>query len=102
VQTTPEFDISTELKDKYASTLTAICLNVQKGELCKPAPVEGGVLFAFVTDRKSTDAVSGLPAIRQELVAGLSRNRSQRLAASWQASLLSEGNFKEIHRQSAE
>jgi hypothetical protein len=75
---------------------------VQKGELCKPAPVEGGVLFAFVTDRKSTDAVSGLPAIRQELVAGLSRNRSQRLAASWQASLLSEGNFKEIHRQSAE
>lgn len=102
VQTTPEFDISTELKDKYGSTLTAICLNVQKGELCKPAPVEGGVLLAFVTDRKSTDAASGLPAIRQELVAGLSRNRAQRLASSWQTALLSEGNFKEIHRQSAE
>ena len=102
VQTTPEFDISTELKDKYSDTLIAICLNVQKGKLCKPAPVEGGVLLAYVTDRKSTDETAGLPAIRQELIDGLSRNRAQRLSASWQEALLSEGNFKDLSHQSAE
>jgi len=102
VQTTPEFDISTELKDKYSDTLIAVCLNVQKGNLCKPAPVDGGVLLACVTDRKSTDEASGLPAIRQELINGLSRSRAQRLSASWQEALLSEGNFKDLSHQSAE
>jgi len=102
VQTTIEFDISTELKDKYSDTLIASCLNVQKGKLCKPAPVEGGVLLAFVSERKSTDEASGLPALRQELTAGLSRSRAQRLASGWQESLLGEANFKDLSHKSAE
>ena len=102
VQTTPEFDVSTELKDKYSDTLIALCLNVKEGELCKPAPVEGGVLLAYVAQRKSTDDASGLPAIRQELTDGLTRNRAQRLSSSWQESLLSEANFKDLSHQSAE
>ncbi len=102
VQTTPEFDITTELKDKYANTLVAICLNVQQGKLCKPAPVEDGVLLACVTGRKSTDEAAGLPALRQELVAGLTRSRAQRLASAWQESLLIEGRFKDMLHQSVE
>ncbi len=101
VQTTPEFDLSTELKDKYAKTLAGLCLNVQQGKLCTPAPVEEGVLLACVTTRKSTDAVSGLPAVRQELVEGLSRSRAQRLSAAWQGALLKEANFKDMTQQSA-
>ena len=97
VQTTPEFDVSTELKDKYADTLVKLCLNVQQGKLCAPAPVENGVLLAYVTSRKSTDETSGLPAIRQELAGSLARARAQRLASAWQESLLAEGNFKELH-----
>jgi hypothetical protein len=102
VKTTPEFDISTELKDKYADTLIRLCVNVQQGKLCAPAPVEGGVLLACVTSRKSTDADVGLPAIRQELADGLARNRAQRLASAWQESLLTEGKFKDLLNQPAE
>ncbi len=102
VKTTPEFDLSTELKDPYAETLAGICANVQQGRLCEPVPVKEGVLIAGVTSRKSVDAATGLPAIRQELVDALSRSRSQRLAAAWQESLLSEGKFKDFQRQSDE
>lgn len=102
VQTTPEFDISTELKDEYADTLVQLCLNIPQGGLCDPAPVKEGVLLACVAERKSTDADAGLPAIRQELVDGLARGRAQRLAASWQASLLREGNFKNLMNKAAE
>ena len=101
VQTSPEFDITTELSDNYANTLISLCLNVPQGNLCAPAPVKEGVLLAFVTSRKSTDAEIGLPAIRQELVDGLSRNRAQRLASAWQDSLLIEGRLKDLTNQSA-
>ncbi len=101
-QTTPEFDISTELKDKYADTLVQLCINVKQGELCAPAPVKEGVLLAYVQLRKSTDAAEGLPAIRQELVDGLSRSRAERLASAWQESLLKEGHFKDLTKQSAQ
>ncbi|MEI7850618.1 MAG: SurA N-terminal domain-containing protein [Kiritimatiellales bacterium] len=99
VQTTPEFDITTELKDKYAQTLVGLCVNVPQGKLCAPAPAKEGVLLAYVSSRKSTDADVGLPAIRQELVDGLSRGRSQRLASAWQGSLLTEGGFKDLQRK---
>jgi len=99
VQTTPEFDITTELKDKYAQTLVGLCVNVPQGKLCAPAPAKEGVLLAYVSSRKSTDADVGLPAIRQELVDGLSRGRSQRLASAWQGSLLAEGGFKDLQRK---
>ncbi|MEI8205502.1 MAG: SurA N-terminal domain-containing protein [Kiritimatiellales bacterium] len=99
VQTTPEFDVTTELKDKYAEMLVGLCINVPQGRLCAPAPAKEGVLLAYVSSRKSTDADVGLPAIRQELVDGLSRGRSQRLASAWQASLLTEGGFKDLLRQ---
>lgn len=102
VQTTPEFDMSTESKDKYADVLASLCINVPQGKLCKPAPVEGGVLLACVTSRKSTDATVGLPAIREELVDSLSRGRAQRLVSSWQESLLREGKLKDMQTPSAE
>ena len=102
VQTTPEFDITTELKDQYAETLVGLCINVPQGKLCAPAPTKEGVLLAYVSSRKSTDADVGLPAIRQELVDGLFRSRAQRLASAWQAALLSEGDFKDLLRQPAE
>ena len=96
VQTTPEFDLSTELNDPYAETLVGLCLNVEQGGLCGPAPVEDGVILAYVSSRTATDIVTGLPALRAELVEGLSHNRAQRLASAWQESLLEQGKFKDL------
>lgn len=101
VKTTSEFDITTELKDPYAQMLAEKCINVQEGDLCEPVPVEEGVLLAHVALRESTDADIGLPAVRGELAAGLSRSRAQRLTVSWQDSLLVNGKFKDLTRQAA-
>jgi hypothetical protein len=103
VQTTEEFDVSTELTDDYADVLVPACLNVQQGELCEPAAVEGGVLIAYVAERKATDVTVGLPAIRQELVDGLALARSQQLTAEWQEHLLDdEAGFKDLLSETAE
>ena len=96
VQTTDEFDVSTELTDDYADVLVPLCLNVQQGELCESAAVEEGVLIAYVAERKATDATVGLPAIRQELANGLSITRAQRLTAEWQEQLLKDAGFKDL------
>ena len=96
IETTEEFDVTTELTNDYANVLIPICLNTQQGELCQPVPVEEGILLAYVAERKSIDAELGLPAIRQELVAGLSQNRVRQLTQDWQASLLDDAHFKNL------
>ena len=96
IETTEEFDVTTELTNDYANVLIPICLNTQQGELCQPAPLEEGILIAYVAERKSTDVELGLPAIREELVAGLSQNRVRQLTQDWQESLLKEANFKNL------
>jgi len=96
IETTEEFDVTTELTNDYANILIPICLNTQQGELCQPVPVEEGILIAYVAERQSTDADIGLPAIRQELVAGLSQNRVRQLTDDWQETLLDEANFKNL------
>jgi len=96
VQTTPEFDLSSELDDPYADTLIRLCLNVQQGGLCEPASVKEGVLLAQVVSRTATDMDIGFAALREELVAGLSRNRAQRLASAWQEALLEKGALKDL------
>ncbi|MGE4488673.1 MAG: SurA N-terminal domain-containing protein [Kiritimatiellales bacterium] len=95
ITTTPEFDLTSNLDDPYASTLIPLCLNVEEGGVCEPTPVADGVLIASVASRKSTDIEVGLPAVREELISGLERNRSQQLAAMWRADLLSPENFKD-------
>lgn len=96
IETTEEFDVTSELDNEYADVLVPICLNTQQGELCRPVPVKEGVLIAYVAERKSTDIDVGMPGIRQELVAGLSQGRVRQLAADWQGALLSEANFKNL------
>jgi len=96
IETTEEFDVTTELTNDYANILIPICLNTQQGELCQPVPVEEGILIAYVAERQSTDAEIGLPAIRQELIAGLSQNRVRQLTADWQKTLLDEASFKNL------
>lgn len=94
VETTAEFDVRSELDDPYAEVLVPSCVMVPQGALCEPVPVEDGVLFAAVARRTQTDAELGLPAMREELVSGLSRIRSQRLAADWQDGLIREADLK--------
>jgi len=94
IETTEEFDLSAELEHEYADVLIPICLDTAEGELCRFVPVEEGILIAFVAQRKTIDIEMGLPAIRQELIAGLSQNRARQLAKDWQETLLNEAGFK--------
>lgn len=102
VQTTEEFDATEQLDNPYADVLIPASLNVEEGEVCQPAPVEDGVLIAHVAERTSTDMAIGLPALREDLIAGLSRAREQRLVASWQNALLEEADLKVFDRSTAE
>lgn len=94
VEKTEEFDLSTELDNQYADDLIPVCVNVAQGDLCRPAPVEDGVLISTVAQRTSLDAEIGLPAVREELISGLSGARAQRLAADWEAALMDDANLK--------
>ena len=94
VEATEEFDFSSMLDHKYASQFAAAGIDAEQGELCTPAPVEEGVLFSYVAQRKASDTELGLSAMRDEMISGLSGMRAQRLAASWQAALMEEANLE--------
>jgi hypothetical protein len=94
VETTAEYDLTTQMDNKYSNVLVPSAIMVEQGGLCEPAPVEDGMLFAYVAQRTSTDAAVGLPAMRQELISGLSGVRSQRLAADWQAEVMAEADLQ--------
>ncbi len=93
VQTSPEFDLTTELDSPYANALISASLDVPQNDVCEPVPVEDGILIAYVAERISTDPEIGLPAMRAELTAALARSRSQRLIADWQTRLLQTADF---------
>jgi len=95
-ETTEEFDLSSPPDSPYADTLLRTCLTAEAGELCPAAGVPEGVLLVYVSARTPMDASIGLPAIRGELAAGLSRQRAQRLVAGWQKALLEEAEFKDF------
>ncbi|MBC8207138.1 MAG: SurA N-terminal domain-containing protein [Kiritimatiellales bacterium] len=98
VQTTDEFDLTSLSENKYAEQLVQAGVSTPQGELCQIVPVEGGVLFSSVAQRKVVDAEIGLPAIRNELVKGLSNVRAQRLAADWQEQVMKEANVQMMPR----
>lgn len=93
---TPLFSLATGLDDPLSSTLISVCLNVEQGEFCDPVPVEQGILLSFVAERHPVDIAMGLPAVRDELVASLERNRAQQLVAAWRDNLLAEAGFKDL------
>ncbi|QHI68757.1 SurA N-terminal domain-containing protein [Tichowtungia aerotolerans] len=94
VKATQEFDLSTQLDNEYADELVSAGINAKQGELCRPVPVDSGVLFAYVAQRTSTDPEIGMAAVRDELINGLSGVRAQRLAAGWQAALMEEADLQ--------
>ncbi len=94
VQTTEAFDLTSELDNEYAEALIKSSITVPQGKLCPVIPVEDGILFAYVAQRSSTDAEIGLPALRGELINGLSGVRMQRLAADWQAAVMEEADLQ--------
>lgn len=96
VKTTPEFDISTELDDPNAETLKKICSGVKQGALCEMAPVDEGVLLAYVSVRKPSDIPLETSEIRESLADWLSSTTAKKLAAEWQDSLLTQGNFEDL------
>lgn len=94
VETTEEFDLSTGLDSEFADPLNAAGVNAEEGELCRPVPVEGGMLFAYVAQRASTDPSVGMAAVRDELVSGLTRVRARRLTSGWQDDLMDEADLQ--------
>lgn len=99
IETTEEFNLTTPLDNRYAEILVPLCLNSKEGELCQLVPVAEGILVAYVAQRKTTDAEIGLPAVRQELIAGLTQNRAAQLATVWREFLLRDANFKDLTKE---
>lgn len=94
VKTTAEFDLTTDLQEDYAEQLMQSSITVAQGQLGPVVPVEGGALFVYVAQRTSVDAEIGMPALRAELISGLSGSRAQRLAADWRDELMKEADLK--------
>jgi hypothetical protein len=94
VQTTQEFDLTTPPGTDYDEALMRASVNVEQGELCQIVPVEEGALFAYVSQRTAIDSDIGLPALRDELISGLSGVRERRLTADWQKQLAEEANLQ--------
>jgi len=94
VLTTEEFDLTSPPGTDYDDALMRASVNVEQGELCQLIPVEGGALLASVAQRTSVDPVIGLPALREELISGLTQVHEQRLFAAWQQQLIEEAELQ--------
>lgn len=98
VKTTKEFDLTSNLENDYAEQLMQSSITVGQGQLGPVVPVEAGALLVYVAQRTSVDAEIGMPAIRDELISGLSGSRAKRLAADWRAELIKEADLKLIEK----
>jgi len=96
IQSSEEFDLTSPPETDYADALMRASIDVEQGALCKMVPVEEGVLFAYVAQRTAIDSDIGLPALRDELIQGLSGVRAQRLAADWRTQMAEDAGFQII------
>jgi peptidyl-prolyl cis-trans isomerase D len=94
VETTEEFDLSSEMESEYSEVFLRVAATVPQGKLCQTVPVQQGALISYVSQRTTQDSEAGLPFLRDELIRGLSGARTQRLVADWQAALLEDADFQ--------
>jgi len=94
VQSSEEFDLTSPPETDYADALMRASIDMKQGAFCKMVSVEEGVLFAYVARRTAIDSDIGLPALREELIQGLSGVRAQRLAADWQQQMAEDAEFQ--------
>lgn len=94
IESTEEFDLTSELDNEYADILIPISISVAQGDLCEVVPVEQGALIAYVAQRTSMDVEAGLPLVRDDIISGFAGERSQRMAKDWQDKLMLEADLK--------
>jgi hypothetical protein len=99
VKTTEAFGLYDGLPDNpYGNLLISATARARKGELLEPLPAGANRLLVFVKDRIPGDETETLPALRNDLVAGIRQQRMNELMNTWQNQVLREADFEDLRQ----
>ena len=84
--------------DEAVQAIVHAVVACNQGEVAEPAPVEGGLVLAFVAKRTPSDPAT-FDAYRDEIAKTIRNRRAQELFMDWQLSLLSPARFVDLQRQ---
>lgn len=96
VKTTAPFDVTTGLEDEFGPQLIEAAAGSGKGTLTRLINTPDELLAAYVADVVPGDEAVALPGMRDELVRGLSNEKTALLMAAWQKALLKEADFEDL------
>lgn len=102
ISTTVPFDATTSLEIEYGREIMLSTIRYDAGTLVDLIPTPSDFLMAYVAGKEPGDEAATLPAMRDELIAGIRQEKSARLAQEWQESLLEEANFEDLTAAQAE
>ncbi|MBT8046313.1 MAG: peptidyl-prolyl cis-trans isomerase, partial [Pontiella sp.] len=96
ISTTEPFDISTPLEDEFGREIMGATVQYDAGQLVDLISTPNEFLLAYVASREKADEAAALPALRESLAESIRNEKSSRLVAAWQESLLIEADFEDL------
>lgn len=84
-------------EDEAVQALVHAVVACNQGEVAEPAPVEGGLVVAYVAKRTPSDPAT-FDAYRDEIAKTIRNRRAQELFMDWQLSLLAPARFVDLQR----
>ncbi len=95
VQTIP-FDPSTSLKDEFGRQIMNATIPFESGTLVDLIDTPNELLVAYIAEKELADETTTLPAMREEISAGIRNKKANQLAQAWQESVLEEANLEDL------
>lgn len=102
LKTTVPFNASTQLEDEFGREIMGATIQYDAGQLVDLISTPNEFLMAFVASKELADEVATLPAMRDDLAAGIRNEKAARLAQAWQESLLDEAGFEDLSKAASE
>jgi hypothetical protein len=96
LKTTVPFNASTQLEDELGREIMGATIRFDAGTLVDLISTPNEFLIAYVATKELADEDTTLPAMRDQLAAGIRQEKAARLAQAWQESLLEEANFEDL------
>jgi peptidyl-prolyl cis-trans isomerase D len=101
LKTTVPFNATSTLEDEFGRQIMGAALSLDAGTVAELIPTQGDFLIAYVSKKELGDEATALAGMREELVSSIENEKSARLAAAWQESLLVEANFEDLRGNAA-
>jgi hypothetical protein len=98
--TTAPFSISEPVEGPFSQELMTATVHFDAGTLVNLIQTPGDFLIAYVSEKVPADEAVELPAMREQISAGIRNEKAARLAQSWQESLLKEAGFEDLTKES--